>query len=294
MSGQEQVPKERLLRGFRFMRGRPLLEAAVSHSRASVRASGGRKLCPPVLGRGNVGGIRLWAAGLTQRSPQGRTARNRRRLSAYGKARKGSALIMVPLLEIKTVPIEIQVKTKEASLEFSRGTAEMEISRSEQGGVNVKSRPIHVRLDTFENRSAAVQPNPVAAPQITPKSTPAPVSPPTSYEATTAYADQGQLMLNARIGQPAAQTQDQQPVYQPASGAAASNMSWEDGSLEIRYGMDKLNFDWKIDKGEFKFTPGDIQFTVKQRPDIIIKYTGGPIYVPRSSDPNYHPVDVEA
>ena len=31
-----------------------------------------------------------------------------------------------------------------------------------------------------------------------------------------------------------------------------------------------------------------------QRPDVVIKYVGGPIYVPPSSDPNYTPVDVEA
>jgi len=65
-------------------------------------------------------------------------------------------------------------------------------------------------------------------------------------------------------------------------------------SMQIRYEMDKLNFDWKFDKGEFKFTPGDIEISVEQRPDVVIKYVGGPIYVPRSSDPNYTPVDVKA
>ena len=30
-----------------------------------------------------------------------------------------------------------------------------------------------------------------------------------------------------------------------------------------------------------------------QRPDVVIKYVGGPIYVPPSSDPNYVPVDVK-
>ena len=30
-----------------------------------------------------------------------------------------------------------------------------------------------------------------------------------------------------------------------------------------------------------------------QRPDVVIKYVGGPIYVPPSSDPNYEPVDVK-
>jgi len=58
--------------------------------------------------------------------------------------------------------------------------------------------------------------------------------------------------------------------------------------------MDKLNFDWKIDKGEFEFTPGDIELIVEQKPKVTIKYVGKPIYVPRSADPNYEPVDVKA
>ncbi len=74
----------------------------------------------------------------------------------------------------------------------------------------------------------------------------------------------------------------------------ASGEDWEDGQMEIRYEMDKLNFDWKIDKGEFEFTPGDIELIVEQQPKVIIKYMGGPIYVPRSADPNYEPVDVKA
>jgi hypothetical protein len=71
-----------------------------------------------------------------------------------------------------------------------------------------------------------------------------------------------------------------------------AEIDWEDGDLEIRYEMDKLNIDWKIDQGEFKFTPGDIEISMERRPEVIIKYTGGPIYVPRSADPNYEPVDV--
>jgi len=29
-------------------------------------------------------------------------------------------------------------------------------------------------------------------------------------------------------------------------------------------------------------------------PDVIIKYVGGPLYVPPSADPDYQPVDVQA
>ena len=64
--------------------------------------------------------------------------------------------------------------------------------------------------------------------------------------------------------------------------------------MNIRFEMDKLNFDWRQSKGNFEFVPGDIEISVKQRPDVIIKYIGGPIYVPPSSDPDYEPVDVHA
>ncbi|MBR0281689.1 MAG: hypothetical protein IJQ81_08870 [Oscillibacter sp.] len=192
---------------------------------------------------------------------------------------------MYPLIEIKSVPIELQFKTKSASLEYTRGTAEMEISRSEQGGVNVKSRPIQVKLDTFEQRGGQFSAANAAVAQATQA----------QYQATSAYADQGQIQLNARIGNSAPQAQSGEGAYtpdlQPTSGV---NVKWEDGAMKIRYAMDKLNFDWKIDQGEFKFTPGDIEISVAQKPSLTIKYTGGPIYVPRSADPNYQPVDVNA
>ena len=39
---------------------------------------------------------------------------------------------------------------------------------------------------------------------------------------------------------------------------------------------------------------GHLLHHLTQRPDVIIKYVGGPLYVPPSSDPNYEPVDVKA
>ncbi len=202
---------------------------------------------------------------------------------------------MYPLIEIKSVPIELQFKTTNASLEYTRGTAEMEISRSEQGGVDVRSRPIQVKLDTFEQRGGRFSAANAAVSAAVGQPTQA------QYQATSAYAEQGQIQLSARIGQsiPQAAPMPGQgadsgytaPDIQPSTGVS---VNWEDGAMQIRYAMDKLNFDWKIDRGEFKFTPGDIEISIAQRPSLTIKYTGGPIYVPRSADPNYQPVDVNA
>lgn len=201
---------------------------------------------------------------------------------------------MYPLIEIKTVPIEIQMKTKNATLEYSRGTAEMEVSRNE-GGLDIKSRPIRLRLDSFEARNSLHPTTMRSVEQAADKGVQA------AYEATATYAQQGNLFLNAKlgedvIGQISRQSADKNVKelgldFLPDPGI---NIDWEEGDLQIRYAMDQMNLDWKVSKGEFKFTPGDIEIVVAQQPDVIIKYIGGPIYVPPSADPNYEPVDVRA
>ena len=202
---------------------------------------------------------------------------------------------MKPLIEITTVPIQIEMKTTNAKLEYARGTAEMEISR-EKNGLQIKSRPIKVNIDTFEARNSL---SPTLARYLDQS---AQKGHQAAYEATATYARQGQLLLETKVGEELvtkfageAMMKDVKTNvgldFLPKGGA---EITWDPGELNIRYEMDKLNIDWRMGTGDFEFTPGDIEFTVTQRPDVVIKYIGGPIYVPPSSDPDYTPVDVEA
>ena len=220
---------------------------------------------------------------------------------------------MTPLIEIQTVPIEIKMTTKHATLEYTRGTAEMEISRSDSGGTDVRTRAIKVQMDKFEPRAGARAPRMV---QNTQNQVQPGQSRQTAYAVTGTTARHGEILVNAKVGQdvlgqfgvgdvmsdvpeafqaPAQgqQPQPQESAYEDSSGQNG-DYELEDANMEIRYEMDKINFDWKLEQGEFKFTPGDIEFSVEQRPDVIIKYLGGPIYVPPSADPDYEPVDVKA
>ena len=52
---------------------------------------------------------------------------------------------MRPLIEIQTIPIEIQMKTTNAHLEYARGTAQMEVSRDRRG-LQIRSQPIRIPL----------------------------------------------------------------------------------------------------------------------------------------------------
>ena len=202
---------------------------------------------------------------------------------------------MKPLIEITTVPIQIEMKTTNAKLEYARGTAEMEIHR-DNGKLKIKSRPIKVNIDTFEARNSL---SPTLARYLEQN---AQKGHQAAYEATATYARQGQLLLETQVGE--------ELVTQFAEDAMMKDVktnvgidflpdpgpeiTWDPGELSIRYEMDKLNFDWRVNRPQFEFTPGDIELSVTQKPDVIIKYMGGPLYVPPSADPNYEPVDVQA
>lgn len=201
---------------------------------------------------------------------------------------------MEPLIEITTVPIEIQMKVTNARLEYARGTAQMEVSR-DKGGLSIRSRPIRVNIDTFEARSSVTPTTPQIIQQQAQKGVQS------AYQATSVLAQEGRMMMEAKIHQDVIpQLAKQENIGEPTNvniqfiPSAPAELSWDGGELNIRYEMDKLNFDWRMNQMRFTFIPGDIEFTMTQRPDVIIKYVGGPVYVPPSSDPDYEPVDVQA
>ena len=201
---------------------------------------------------------------------------------------------MRPLIEIQTIPIEIQMKTTNAHLEYARGTAQMEVSRDRRG-LQIRSQPIRVNIDTFEARSSIV---PTTAQSIQQGAAQGQRA---AYEATAVLAQEGRMMMEAKIDQDVIpQLAQQKTVDQPAQlgiqflPEVGPDISWTGGGKSIRYEMDKLNFDWRLNQMQFTFVPGDIEFKVTQQPDVVIKYIGGPLYVPPSADPNYEPLDTKA
>lgn len=200
---------------------------------------------------------------------------------------------MEQLIEIKTVPIELEMKVNHARLDYKRSTVDLEISRN-QGGLQIRSKPIKVNIDTFEARNSV---SPTAMRSIEQA---AQRGQQKVYDTTATYARRGDLLLEAKIGQQlisqfAMESQqvntDFAMKWLPTTGP---EITWDDAELNIRYEMDKLNFDWRMDQGNVEFIPGNIEFTVTQQPDVVIKYIGGPVYVPPSADPEYVPLDEKA
>lgn len=201
---------------------------------------------------------------------------------------------MQPLIEIQTIPIEIQMKVTNARLEYARGTANLEISR-DKGGLQIRSQPIQVNIDTLEARNSIVPTTVRSIEQSAQAGRQA------AYAATASISQEGRMMMEATVdGQVIPNLARQALLERPANlniqflPSTGPEISWTGGELSVQYEMDKLNFDWRMEQMQFTFVPGDIEFTMTQRPDVVIKYVGGPLYVPPSADPNYEPMDVQA
>lgn len=100
-----------------------------------------------------------------------------------------------------------------------------------------------------------------------------------AYKATAAYTTRGRLTMETQFAPlfQASAISTAQDAAMPARSIAA--LTAQDAETEktvipdldaevlcVRYEMDKLSFDWKLNQGGFKFIPGDIKFTVTQRP----------------------------
>lgn len=201
---------------------------------------------------------------------------------------------MKQLINITTVPIQYELKIHNARLEYKASTAEVEISRN-KGGMTIKSRPVKLNIDSFEARNSVVPTTMRSVEQTAQKGQQA------AYQATAQMAQEGQLMLKAKIGEDVLgqifANRNQQPTGEFELGFTPTepvNIGYEAGDLIINYQMDKLNFDLKVANGNFEFVPGDIELSITQHPEVLIEYIGGPIYVPPSADPNFEPLDVRA
>lgn len=201
---------------------------------------------------------------------------------------------MEQLLKITSVPIAFELKVNNARLQYSNSTAELEM-RTDKGGLHIKSSPIKINIDTFEARNS-ISPTPAESVRQA-----AQTGRSAAYEATAKIASEGQILLSATLGDSAlnqiiASRNDMSPadIGLAFTPKAPPNITWSEPDLTIQYEMDKLNFDWKVGAGNFEFIPGNIELSITQRPDLIIEYVGGPIYVPPSADPSYEPIDVKA
>ncbi|NLM08929.1 MAG: hypothetical protein GX215_08385 [Clostridiales Family XIII bacterium] len=185
---------------------------------------------------------------------------------------------MQQLITIETIPISIRyVKVDPETNE--NGLAKINNitnNKAKPHDTAPKPGPTPVKADTF------VQSGPAGIYNLT-------------YTATAHYAENGNVQLKVRMEDSEANAQVFRHFGRDIQNMIGHILNKDSSPIEFQ-GV-QLNFDFSqlqnVTPGSGNtgnsFTPPDFEVEILERPKVIIKYVGGPIYIPRSADPNYEP-----
>ena len=185
---------------------------------------------------------------------------------------------MDPLITIETVPIKIEYTEKESAHKTSVQSAKLNISRSDHS-MTIQSDPISIPLtDTLELGSSDSQSS-------------------LTYTATAQYSGSGNLRMNVQMQDDAGDNTfqyqqfgrgiDNMMAYLPSS---SGNKSRQIDNMQIDFDMSEYFSSNSAESAvDTSFYPPDLEFKVVETAKVIVKYVGGPIYVPPSADPEFDP-----
>lgn len=196
-----------------------------------------------------------------------------------------------PLLEIKTIPMSLEMKVNKARYEIATTNATFEMRRS-KGGLQMQMKPAKLRIDTVEARySAGIKSAMRSVSDYAKQGIQA------GYKATATYAREGNLMLDINImDNPIPEIAMRKFINDVSFNlgfipSVGPDISYDKGELSMKFTMDDLKFDWNIEGPEINFIPGSIEFIINEYPGVEINYIGTPIFVPPSSNPNNKEID---
>ena len=178
---------------------------------------------------------------------------------------------MEQLLEIHSVPIIIKCSVNREPVEKSDLTADIELTKNDDGFA-LKCRAISVDMDSFKDMSSKSDEDDTKEKDR-------------EYSASAMFTQNGEINVDYK------KILNQTAQHKVSAPKEDFNLE----QLSVQYEMDKVNFNMKMSESAIQFIPADVQFIIEQRPEVIVKYIGGPIYVPPSADPDYEPaVDFKA
>lgn len=183
---------------------------------------------------------------------------------------------MKPLITIETVPISIEYVEK-TQTHKSNQSASLRISKQDDN-VTIQSNPINIPVDSFEPSTGVDLQH-------------------LSYTATAQYSGDGSLSMNVQMGSYNTKSFNYNQVsrgidniinYVPKASTKPSGYGFE--NLQINFDMSQLTSGLpSANSLDTSFLPPDLEFKVVEMPKVIIKYVGGPLYFPKSADPDYVP-----
>ncbi|MDE7361690.1 MAG: hypothetical protein K2N38_07135 [Oscillospiraceae bacterium] len=200
---------------------------------------------------------------------------------------------MIPnLLQITTIPIQIEIKVTNAKFEHSEEYTQPRVNiKTQNGNFVMQAEPLKLNIDTYEARKSLGFGHMTDGDMLKQK---AQEGFSIAFQGTAKVASEGDQLArgmspseialnNARAGATVQTIME----FLPKEGA---DITFDAGKLNIEYQMGSQDIDWDVHPDSpLEFIPGSVEFIVRDRPRVEIEYIGDPIYVPPSANPNYEP-----
>ncbi|MDD4390567.1 MAG: hypothetical protein PHW03_07175 [Eubacteriales bacterium] len=185
---------------------------------------------------------------------------------------------MQQLISIETVPMSIEYVEKKPIKLSSNRVAKLSIEKSLDNSISIKSDNVNIRMDSYNHGNNVT-------------------SRPLTYTTTAKYTG-GNLNLNVHMNEDGESlfnfkqiTADIGSMADAIAPTQYTVRSDGGGGISMNFDLSRLSADMLLSE-DFgaSFTPPDLELKVVERSKVIIKYIGGPIYIPKSADPNYEPL----
>ncbi|MCH5205534.1 MAG: hypothetical protein J1F09_01190 [Oscillospiraceae bacterium] len=202
---------------------------------------------------------------------------------------------MIPnLLQITTIPIQIEIKITNAKYQPSESGVERQPKvniTTKNGEFVMQAEPLRLNIDTYQARKSLGYGHMTDGDMLKQK---AQEGFSIAFQGTAKVATDGNSLAkgmspseiainNARAGATVQTIME----FLPKEGA---DITFDGGTLNIEYRMGSQDFDWDVhNQLPMEFIPGSVEFIIRDRPRVEIEYVGDPIYVPPSANPNYEP-----
>lgn len=200
---------------------------------------------------------------------------------------------MIPnLLQITTIPIQIEIKVTNGKFEHSDEYVQPQVNiKNRNGEFVMEAEPLKLNIDTYQARKSMGYGHMNDGDMLKQK---AQEGWSLAFQGTAKIASEGDQLArgmspaeialnNARAGATVQTIME----FLPKEGA---DVTFEAGKLNIEYQMGSQDINWDIHPDTpLEFIPGTVELIVHDRPRVEIEYIGDPIYVPPSANPNYEP-----
>ncbi|MDL2252738.1 DUF6470 family protein [Ruminococcaceae bacterium OttesenSCG-928-I18] len=191
-----------------------------------------------------------------------------------------------PLLEITTTPPQYEYQITRARLEISQEAPKVD-RRTQRASLNMRQQAGRLEMNSVRRRSDMGFKGVVDRANYE-----ADLGRQTALEKTGDYAEIGNQLANIAHGANIPDTLWGQSMKHNQGNLVLVPVSPVDihyipASLQTDFQPGQMHADWNIGRAKLNFVPPSFSLNFTQYASINIEYTGGPLYVPPSADPNF-------